>query len=412
MNDSEVILNFDRVDMNTVHNENRFSDFLVSTSANHPVAHSSPAILNTARMEAGDCVSLTQSNFPKMNGDPINCGTDHSGRTVGHSNTGYVDTRNLGQIEPLIARRGQQPNVNSKPCRPIILPDHFDGSVQWSDYLIHFETCAEVNQWIDSEKAKFLIVSLRGNAQQVIGDLHIEDRSDYSRLVEAIGRRFSPARQTELYRVELRNRKHKRNETLPELGQAIKRLVRLAYPQAGYELVNSLGRDYFLDALGDSDLRLQVYQARPSNIDEAVCVAVEFEAFKKAELQRASFRKSARVVSSNINSRNESDSLDNKLDKLTKTVSDFTSHQRTANREQSKFNKIIENDMKCLNLRVSEIEDDKLNKQVNRSNDFKRQNYSNKYPQGSFSCHRCGGKNHYAKECKVELPIKRKQQGN
>ena len=66
MNDSEVILNFDRVDMNTVHNENRLSDFLVSTSSNHPVAHSSPAILNTARMEAGDCVSLTQSNFPKM----------------------------------------------------------------------------------------------------------------------------------------------------------------------------------------------------------------------------------------------------------------------------------------------------------------------------------------------------------
>ena len=86
-------------------------------------------------------------------------------------------------------------------------------------------------------------------------------------------------------------------------------------------------------------------------------------------------------------------------------MSDFTSHQRTANREQSKFNKIIENNMKCLNLRVSEIEDDKLNKQVNRSNDFKRQNDSNKYSQGSFSCHGCGGKNHYAKECKVELPI-------
>ena len=174
-------------------------------------------------------------------------------------------------------------------------------------------------------------MSLRGNAQQVIGDLHIEDRSDYCRLFEVIGRRFSPDRQ----------------------------------------LVNLLGRDYFLDALG-----LQVYQARPSNIDEAVCVAVEFEAFKKAELQRASFRKSARVVSYDVNSRNETDSLDNELDNLTKTVCDFTSHQRTANREQSKFNKIIENDMKCLNLRVSEIEDDKSNKQVNSSNDFKRQNYS------------------------------------
>ena len=82
MNDSEVVFNFDRVDMNTIYNENRFSDFLVSTSANHPVAHSSPVILNTARMEAGDCVSLTQSNLRKMNGDPINCGPDHSVRII------------------------------------------------------------------------------------------------------------------------------------------------------------------------------------------------------------------------------------------------------------------------------------------------------------------------------------------
>ena len=57
-----------------------------------------------------------------------------------------------------------------------------------------------------------------------------------------------------------------------------------------------LGRDYFIDSLDDSDLRWRVYQVKAKSLDDAVCAAVEMEAYKKAERQRIQPRKSVRQV--------------------------------------------------------------------------------------------------------------------
>jgi hypothetical protein len=48
--------------------------------------------------------------------------------------------------------------------------------------------------------------------------------------METLEERFAPPNQTELYRVPLTERRQKPTESLPELGQAIRRLVNLAYP--------------------------------------------------------------------------------------------------------------------------------------------------------------------------------------
>jgi hypothetical protein len=48
--------------------------------------------------------------------------------------------------------------------------------------------------------------------------------------VKALEERFAPPNQTELYRVQLTERRQKPTESLPELGQAIRRLVNLVYP--------------------------------------------------------------------------------------------------------------------------------------------------------------------------------------
>ena len=48
--------------------------------------------------------------------------------------------------------------------------------------------------------------------------------------MKALEERFAPPNQTELYRAQLTERRQKPAESLPELGQAIRRLVNLAYP--------------------------------------------------------------------------------------------------------------------------------------------------------------------------------------
>jgi hypothetical protein len=48
---------------------------------------------------------------------------------------------------------------------------------------------------------------------------------DYKSLVKALEEHFAPPNQAELYRVQLTERRQKPAESLPELGQVIRRLV-------------------------------------------------------------------------------------------------------------------------------------------------------------------------------------------
>ena len=74
----------------------------------------------------------------------------------------------------------------------------------------------------------------------------------------------------------------------------MRRLVQLAYPTASQDILDVLGKDQFIDALDDSEIRWRVYQIKTRTLDDAVCAAVEMEAYKKAESQRSHFRKPVR----------------------------------------------------------------------------------------------------------------------
>ena len=175
--------------------------------------------------------------------------------------------------------------------KPRVRPPTFDGSGSWTDYKVQFELLTELNGWGDSAKAIYLAASLRGSAQSVLGDLDDDRRRSYSALTAALGQRFGPENQTELFRVQLKNRQRRREETLPELAQAVRRLTRQAYPSANYQLQETLAKEHFIDALQDADIRWRVFQSRPTSLEDAVRVAVELEAFQIADRQRTGQRR-------------------------------------------------------------------------------------------------------------------------
>ena len=78
------------------------------------------------------------------------------------------------------------------------------------------------------DKALYLAVSLRGQAQSVLGDLAGGVPKKYDELVTTLNERFSPPNQMELHRAQLRERKQRASDSLPELGQSIRRLTNLA----------------------------------------------------------------------------------------------------------------------------------------------------------------------------------------
>ena len=170
--------------------------------------------------------------------------------------------------------------------KPIVMPDKFDGTSVWQDYLTHFEICASINEWNDHQRATFLAVSLRGNAQMLLGDLSVTKLHDYSALVVELQARFGHEGQSELFRTQLKDRSKRPDESFPELGQDIKRLVARAYPDAPTTLQDTLAKDHFVDALVDSDMRLYIYQNKTKSLSQAVQVATEWQAFQRAERHR------------------------------------------------------------------------------------------------------------------------------
>ena len=175
--------------------------------------------------------------------------------------------------------------------KPIVMPDKFDGSGVWADYLAHFEICSTINRWGDHEKATFLAVSLRGTAQMILGDLTTSSLNSYPVLVTELQSRFGQEGQSELYRTQLKNRLKRQEESFPELGQEIKRWTAQAYPDAPSVLRDTLAKGHFVDALNDSDMRMHIYHRKPRSLTEAIHMATEWQAFKRAEVHRASMRR-------------------------------------------------------------------------------------------------------------------------
>ena len=97
-----------------------------------------------------------------------------------------------------------------------------------------------------------------------------------------------------MYRAQLRCRTRKREETLPELAQAVQRLTRQAYPNAPTSVQDTLARDHFIDALPMSEVRWRIHQARPWSLRDALTTALEIEAFYVADIHQT--RIQARAV--------------------------------------------------------------------------------------------------------------------
>ena len=278
-----------------------------------------------------------------------------------------------------------------------VKPATYDGVNSWIDYKSHFNMVAKVNNWSLEQKGLYLAVSLRGQAQAILGDLPHEDQSSYDILVNALEERFASPSLTELYRVQFRERKKKASESLPELGQVLRRLSNLAYPTAPRDVRETLAKEQFIDALHDSDMRLKVKQSRPRNLDDAIKLSVELEAFNKAEESNRTSRGYLRSADSNNrddeNKLNLSansiaieklekgmNSMQDMIKQLTEEISKFKQNSRSTYTPESK-------ERNCYNCGAS----DHLFRNCKfppRENMFKNQQFGNKYKSDRYGSSR------------------------
>lgn len=299
------------------------------------------------------------------------------GDMLGLSNIGpssangqYITERRPRRI--IDNERGHSESRGYKSRREV-KPATYDGSGPWIDYYTHFRTVSKLNEWTEDENGLFLAASLRGQAQSVLGDLP-GDSNDYRYLVQALEERFAPPNQTELYRVQLRDRRKRATETIPELGQSVRRLTNLAYPRAPTEVKETLAMEQFLDALPDSDMRIRIKQARPQNLNDATRHAVELEAYLKAENKHSTMGHQRQVIEQEGQGHSTIDKdLRNWMEKMEKNIGTLS--------KEIEF------------LSKSSIPKSEFREKVNET-PFKRRRKLEE-----IECYACHKKGHYQKNC-------------
>ena len=154
--------------------------------------------------------------------------------------------------------------------------------------MAHFENCAEYNGWKDKDKLAYLKASLVGEAAQVLWDSDEKSVDTLKKLLNILRCRYSGSRQADKYRMELRLRRRRSGKTLFALHQDVilRRLMALAHPTLPQDARESIACDYYIDALDDADFALKVRERAPANLDEALRVSLQLEAWQKDARRR------------------------------------------------------------------------------------------------------------------------------
>lgn len=121
---------------------------------------------------------------------------------------------------------------------------------------------------------------------EILSELNQTERRDYDSLVRSLNTRYGSVERAEIFRTRLQTRMRGKDESIPELAQAIRKLTRQAYPSAPADITDVLAIDHFIDALPDIDMRLRIRDAHPKNISDAESQAIRLETFRLADKQR------------------------------------------------------------------------------------------------------------------------------
>jgi len=134
--------------------------------------------------------------------------------------------------------------------------DKYDGTTCLETFLVSIRNFATYYRSSEKDELFCLRANLTGVAGQVLWNLSTQVTLED--LIRLLWKRFGSLDQAERFRTELHTRKRRPNETLQSFYNDICWLMSLAYPGPNSELVDVVGRDAFLEALGDPSLHVRI----------------------------------------------------------------------------------------------------------------------------------------------------------
>jgi hypothetical protein len=162
----------------------------------------------------------------------------------------------------------------------------YDGSIDLDIFLSKFESCSRYFDWSPENRLFQVKLALNGPTAQI---LHANNCPDsMNRIFSLLRTGFGTDQKCEqwAYRLELKQRRRKPNKSLQQLFHDVCRLKNLAYNGHKDEIVETLARDYFVDALNLHSMKVRIMGRNAKTIDEALRLAMRYEAYDNSDHAR------------------------------------------------------------------------------------------------------------------------------
>lgn len=120
----------------------------------------------------------------------------------------------------------------------------------------------------------------KGEAQQVFRDLDPWEIREFNDIKQVLLQRFNPPGREAAYRCQFKNRKRIETESISEFSYALKHLSAKAYQQLDRVARETYVIDQFICGLNHAEMKKHVQFRHPRSVDEAITLAIEYEAFE------------------------------------------------------------------------------------------------------------------------------------
>ena len=170
--------------------------------------------------------------------------------------------------------------VNLPSC---LMPESFNGSGDFEDYLQQFETAALLSGWHSNQhdhRPKYFALRLRDNALHFYTTLSEDQQNDYDLLIETFRQNYTT--NVDILKARLKAAKQQPDQDITTFLCDIRTLARRAY-RDNPELIDQMVLTSFVEGLKSPTLRWELRKAKPRVAEDALRFAMEIDSFIQLE---------------------------------------------------------------------------------------------------------------------------------